>query len=321
MRSKHGGEKPVNRRSEGEALVVSRRGEWTEYVYIGHAAVVDADGRLVAWAGDPGGMTALGWAARPFAAIPLILGGLRERNEWSEADVAQLAGSQADGEANCRSLHAGALALCRRYNWPAAGYTRPEHPLQKETQRRVAEFAGVGEGVPGHVRDDCGFPGFVLPLWRIALMYARLASPPAGWADVTLRGAADSVAGAMLARPDLAGAGGSLTRLLLEGGAVAANAGPGRLAFALPRERLGVVIAMEADSNTALPAATAAIVEDIAEAFGEEEAADDNAGASLAGLAASIRSRFPAERLNVGGEPVGRHEAGERLAFADGLRR
>ncbi|EXX85159.1 hypothetical protein BG53_05240 [Paenibacillus darwinianus] len=320
MRSRHDEERPVKRRSEGEALVVSRRGEWTEYVHVGHAAVVDADGRLVAWSGDPGGMTALGSAARPFAAVPLILGGLRERNEWSEADVALLAGAQADAEANCRTMQAGALALCRRYSWPAVGYTRSEHPLQKETQRRVAEFAGIGEGAMGVVKDDCGFPGFVLPLWRIALMYARLAAPPAGWADGMLRTAADSVAGAMLARPDLAGSDGSLVRVMLEHGAVAVNAGAGRVVFALPGERLGIAIAMEADSDTALPFAAAAIVDNIAETLGKQ-VPDDAPPSSLAGLAAEIRSRFPGERMTAGGEPLGRHENAERLTFADGLRR
>src|SRR5947199_3515881 len=61
------------------ALANVYRGSHVESVHRGSVAVVDALGRLLAYAGDPGTVTCLRSAAKPFQGIPLLeYGGLEE---------------------------------------------------------------------------------------------------------------------------------------------------------------------------------------------------------------------------------------------------
>jgi L-asparaginase II len=80
---------------------------------------------------------------------------------------------------NCSGKHAAMLAACLARGWPTEGYERLEHPLQQENLHRLARFAGLAPGEVGTVIDGCGVPAFVLPLWRSALAFARLADPSA----------------------------------------------------------------------------------------------------------------------------------------------
>jgi L-asparaginase II len=81
---------------------------------------------------------------------------------------------------NCSGKHAGMLALAKAEHWPAAGYERPDHPLQQLMLRTVAECCGVpAAGIPLGV-DGCSVPVFGLPLAAMALGYARLAAAMAG---------------------------------------------------------------------------------------------------------------------------------------------
>ena len=68
--------------------VEERRGDLTETVHRVHVAVVDADGVLVARAGDPGLVTFWRSAAKPFQAMPLVADGAAERFDFSDAELA-----------------------------------------------------------------------------------------------------------------------------------------------------------------------------------------------------------------------------------------
>ena len=338
-------------RPKGEQLAVSTRGEWAEYVHAGHAAVVNSDGRLIAWAGDPGWMTLLRAMAMPVQAVHVLLAGLRESDAYDERTVAALAGMLNDDDRAavaaqlsastgvpeeainphvrqdrehahpCVAIHIGLLAICKQYNLPLAGYTKPDHPVQRELLRRMAEFAGIGEGAVGRVRDGCGLPGYAMPLWRLALVYARLAAPPEDWADASARRAAGRVAGAAAAAGVAAASGpcplGTLPELLRGQGIFAASGAPGTLALALPRHRLGLAVKLCGDSDTAMPTIVAGMLDDIAAMFGE---AKPEAAQPVAALAQCIRERFPEERLGDAGEAIGRHEPAARLIFAGGIK-
>jgi L-asparaginase II len=339
-------------RPKGEQLAVSTRGDWTEYVHAGHAAVVDSDGRLIAWAGDPGWMTLLRAMAMPVQAVHVLLAGLRESDAYDDRTVAALAGMLTDDDDRaavaeelsastgvpeealyphdrherkhahpCAAIHVGILAVCKQYNLPLAGYTKPDHPVQRELLRRMAEFAGIGEGAVGRVRDGCGLPGYAMPLWRLALVYARLAAPPEDWADAPARKTAARVAGAAAAAGIAAASGPcpllTLPELLREQGVFAASGAPGTLALALPRHRLGIAVKLCGDSDTAMPAIVAGMLDDIAAMFGE---AKPQSAQPVAALAQRIRERFPEVRLGDAGETIGRHEPAARLIFAGGIK-
>lgn len=68
--------------------VEQRRGGVTETVHRVHVAVVDADGALVARAGDPDFVTFWRSAAKPFQALPLIADGAADRLEVTTAELA-----------------------------------------------------------------------------------------------------------------------------------------------------------------------------------------------------------------------------------------
>lgn len=81
---------------------------------------------------------------------------------------------------NCSGKHAGFLAWCRQHGEPLESYLEPDHPLQREIRRRLAEVADGEEGAMPRGTDGCSAPNYALPLEKLALAYARLAAPPAG---------------------------------------------------------------------------------------------------------------------------------------------
>ncbi|WP_177245905.1 asparaginase [Paenibacillus sp. BC26] len=76
----------------------------------------------------------------------------------------------------CAGKHIGMLALCKLRGWPLETYTQPEHPLQQELLRTVAMIAELAPEEIGSAIDGCGLPVFAMPMWRLALVYARFAA-------------------------------------------------------------------------------------------------------------------------------------------------
>lgn len=75
---------------------------------------------------------------------------------------------------NCSGKHAAMLARAVLEKWPTKGYETAAHPVQRESLRAVADWAGMApESVPLAV-DGCGVTVFALPLSNMALSYARL---------------------------------------------------------------------------------------------------------------------------------------------------
>jgi len=75
---------------------------------------------------------------------------------------------------NCSGKHAGFLAYRRLHGLALSEYLEPDAPLQTRIRRTVQELTEserIGSGI-----DGCSAPNFALPLARLALAYARLAS-------------------------------------------------------------------------------------------------------------------------------------------------
>ncbi len=119
---------------------------------------------------------------------------------------------------NCSGKHAAMLAACLANGWPVQGYNRLEHPLQQDILHRLARFADVETNKIGIVVDGCGIPAFVLPLWRSALVFARLVDP--GAAPAEDRDLAKSAVAAITGHPSYgSGKRGRLEAQLMEIGA------------------------------------------------------------------------------------------------------
>ncbi len=142
---------------------------------------------------------------------------------------------------NCSGKHAAMLAACVARGWPTAGYTDPDHPLQRHITAGVAELAA--EPVAAIGVDGCGAPVHAVSLLGLARAFRRLASA----APATAEG---RVAVAMRAHPELVGGWRrDVTRLMADvPGLVAKDGAEGVYAAALPDGR---AVALKIDDGAA----------------------------------------------------------------------
>jgi L-asparaginase II len=186
-----------------------------ESVHLGHVAVCDSNGRLVAAAGDPHRLVFARSSMKPLQAsvsirqIPAMIaddlvavacgshnaepdhvravrrllraGGATESMlRCPEAFPSRIEDAIRAGKArrlfyNCSGKHAAMLAACVGAGWPTDTYLEPGHPLQREILRAVRRATGVDRPAIGI--DGCGVPVHGVPLSAMATLFARLASP------------------------------------------------------------------------------------------------------------------------------------------------
>src|SRR6478672_6297639 len=182
------------------------RGELEESRHDVHVAVVDRDGRLVAWYGDPHRLTTLRSGAKPFQAQPLVASGAVEALGLDSETLAVCCASHAGRDEhvaavrrgleacglgpealrnsngtpeerlrhNCSGNHLAFLALSVHRGWDVPSYRDPAHPSQQAALGEVARASGVPAAEIATCTDGCGVVCFALPLATIASMYARL---------------------------------------------------------------------------------------------------------------------------------------------------
>ncbi|BBH21814.1 asparaginase [Paenibacillus baekrokdamisoli] len=200
----------------------------------------------------------------------------------------------------CAGKHIGMLALCKKRGWPLDSYAQPEHPLQQELLGHVAAFADMPQEAIGRAIDGCGLPVFALPLWRLALIYGRLAAPAVAGGSAAMAAAA-RIAAAMNSRPALVEGSGRLASVMLGDANVVAKSGAqGVFAFALRREKLAVAMKLADGGESAWPEAACAVLEQL------------RVGGNLV---SRIREQFPPAIVNDAGEIVGRREPCLQLTF------
>ncbi len=105
---------------------------------------------------------------------------------------------------NCSGKHAGMLALALHLGAPTDSYDQPGNPVQLEIGKTISRFSGIQiENISVGV-DGCGVPVFGVTVKAMALMYARLISPPAEF-DQATKDACARIVAAMTAHPDVVG--------------------------------------------------------------------------------------------------------------------
>ena len=105
---------------------------------------------------------------------------------------------------NCSGKHAGMLALTLHLGAPTDTYDQPDNPAQLEIGRTISQFSGIAIEDIAIGTDGCGVPVFGITVKAMALMYARLVSPPAEFDNKT-KDACARVVAAMMAHPELIG--------------------------------------------------------------------------------------------------------------------
>jgi L-asparaginase II len=186
-----------------------------ESVHTGDAVVVDAEGVVVASAGDPGRLVFARSSMKPLQAtvslslapfdftdreVAVMCASHNAEPPHIEAVRSLLARAGVDEEAlqcptvrpwddeslaanparhrinsDCSGKHGGMLAACRAQGWPLESYRDPAHPLQQEILRAVLVASGEDDVRVGV--DGCGVPVHGMPLRSMASIYARLVSP------------------------------------------------------------------------------------------------------------------------------------------------
>lgn len=221
-----------------------------ESVHLGHVAVCDADGRLLAALGDPERPVFARSSMKPLqAAVSLrrieadlpeelvaIMCASHSGEPGHVRGVRRLLRTSGVAEGllrcppswpwrtedvrrtarrravfhNCSGKHAGMLSACAAAGWPRETYLERSHPLQRDIARAVRRGTGIERPETGV--DGCGVPVFGVPLAAMATLFARLARPERlGPLAPTARRAVD----AMRAFPFLiAGTGRADTRLM-----------------------------------------------------------------------------------------------------------
>jgi L-asparaginase II len=254
--------------SAAAPLVRVVRSGLEESLHLGHVAVCDEDGRLVASIGDPHREVFGRSSMKPLQAsvslrvigadLPdrllsimcashngepvhvravralLATAGLAESALQNPPDWPIDAGSRAKVREprrvlhNCSGKHAGMVVAAARAGWDVGSYRRQSHPLQRRVMRAVLVATGLG-GVAVGV-DGCGVPVHGMPLSAMATLYARLARPDrlGDLAEQVLRSTV-----AMRAEPYLvAGRNRTDTELMRASAAIVAKSGAEGLACA-----------------------------------------------------------------------------------------
>ena len=131
-----------------ECAVEVTRGGVVESVHRVHAAVVDAGGRLRAFAGDPDRVTFLRSAAKPLQALPLVEDGAFERFGVSLEELALCCGSHSGSAEHTR---VAARILEKAAVTGEALACGPHPPFDDEARRELAE----AHLEPGRIHNNC----------------------------------------------------------------------------------------------------------------------------------------------------------------------
>lgn len=114
---------------------------------------------------------------------------------------------------DCSGKHCGFLATCLTKGYSIETYDRPEHPLQQEVTKVISEMCEipVEEIIIGE--DGCGVPVHGMPLFNMALGFAKLANTESLSSEY--KAASKKIFTAMNAFPEmLAGTNGFCTELV-----------------------------------------------------------------------------------------------------------
>lgn len=129
-------------------LVSFTRGSLGESTHWGSIAVADTDGRLLCAAGDPGRVTIMRSAAKPFQAMAVIEAGVAERFQLAPAEIAVIASSHSGEPRHTDTVRA---LLARAGLAPDALQTGIHPPIHPQT-RAALERAGIA---PSPLHHNC----------------------------------------------------------------------------------------------------------------------------------------------------------------------
>jgi L-asparaginase II len=205
--------------TEADCVVEVARGGVPESRHRVHVAVVDADGRLRACAGDPDLVSFFRSAAKPIQALPLVEDGAFERYGLSLPELALCCGSHSGSAEHTRT----AEAILAKAGVGAEALACGPHPPFDDEARRALQEAGLE---PGRLHNNCSGKHAGM------IMLARAH----GWDPAEYQRPEHPVQGRLLAEVS------RWTRVPLEAIALG-NDGCGVVCFALPLRHMALAFA------------------------------------------------------------------------------
>lgn len=198
------------------------RGNYIESGHDIHIAVVNTEGELVAYYGDPNRLTFARSSMKPYQAVPIVQSGAMEEYNLTERELSLFCASHI-GEpyhretvleilgkiglkedhlqcgshiprhqesydelirtgkelspvfSNCSGKHSGMLAGVTKQKMEVSTYRDITHPYQQQILHILEEVAEYDSEKIGISVDGCGVPVHRMPLFKVALLYSRLA--------------------------------------------------------------------------------------------------------------------------------------------------
>ena len=197
----------------------------------------------------------------------------------------------------CSGKHSQIIALAQMLGVPYAGYTQPDHEAQKIIFHHVAMAAKVPESELEIGIDGCGVPVFYLPIYNMALAYARLSTPKlGGWGEYET--AATKIRDAMSAYPQVLSGTGRIDLAVSEitGGRIIAKIGADAVYCLCVKDvNLGVTFKIEDGSYAAVTPMVIAVLKKL-DLLSKDEAD-------------ALDKKFPPTLKNHRGEVIGTIEA------------
>jgi L-asparaginase II len=163
---------------------------------------------------------------------------------------------------NCSGKHSGMLAVAKMLNAPTEGYEKPDHPVQQLNFQTIRDLSGV-QDIPFGI-DGCSVPVFVLPLDKVAWMFAQLAQPAS--APDKYRVGLERAFQAMKTHPDMVAGEGEIDTVLMQTvpGLVCKQGADGYYGISLRETKygpLGVTLKVEDGSAAAREPAVIRVLE------------------------------------------------------------
>ena len=197
----------------------------------------------------------------------------------------------------CSGKHSQIIALAMMLGVPFEGYTKPEHAAQKLIFKHVAMAAKVPEDKLEIGIDGCGVPVFYLPLYNMALAYARLSTPSKGdWGEY--ENAALKIRDAMSKYPQVISGTGRIDLAVSEvtGGRIIAKIGADAVyCMCVKDENLGIAFKIEDGDYAAINPMVIAVLKKLDLLTNDE--------------LAKLEEKFPPVLKNHRGEIIGTIEA------------
>jgi L-asparaginase II len=160
---------------------------------------------------------------------------------------------------NCSGKHAAMLAHAHSSGWPAFGYERQDHPVQRDCLKEVARWTGLAPSEIVQAVDGCGCVVFGMPLESMARAYARLADGARRSSPTPTR-----IVHAMQTRPFLVGGTDRFDSALIEateGRVIAKIGAEGVHSVAIIDDGIGIAIKVEDGAQRAQFPAVIAVLQ------------------------------------------------------------